>query len=175
MQGPNNPLLRIRSCRSLQSFRSFWSFRLCRSFRSFRLSGCRCHSDFPVVPVISESRVRIFKHLRSPGNRFRQAGNRFLGHLKGLQIRALIPIQDKHRKLGPANNLHHVAYCSWTRNGNCLIAAKFESKRTPRPLLKVCHLPDPASVFLRNTVATYLQIKIIKRTLIKDTKVCRIR
>ncbi len=74
--------------------------------------------------------------------------------------------------IGAANNLQHVAYCSWTRKGNLLYQIlagnckiwkqKNTEHRATRPLPKVCHLPNPASVFLRNTVATYLQIKIIK-------------
>ncbi len=50
--------------------------------------------DFPPL-----SRARICKHLWSPGiglrNRFRPAGNRFLGSLKGLQITAFVERDKK--------------------------------------------------------------------------------
>jgi hypothetical protein len=36
------------------------------------------------IPPAYVACARIFKRLRSPGFRFRQAGNRFLGFLKGL-------------------------------------------------------------------------------------------
>jgi hypothetical protein len=49
------------------------------------------------VYLTSEPVFLTLKELRNPRNRFRQAGNRLLGSLKGLQIRA--PVLRHFRNL----------------------------------------------------------------------------